>query len=296
MAHIIDGRKIAAKIRGEIKQEISKLPTRPKLAVIQVGNDPASSVYVKMKERACKEVGIISETFVIEEERALKCAKKGACAVTEEIIRLNKDREVSGILVQLPLPKGLDSLKVISTIAPEKDVDCLHSVNVGKLFLEIGDLVPCTPHGCLELIRSTGIVIKGKNAVVVGRSNIVGKPMAQLLLKEDATVTICHRYTENLARYTKEADILVVAVGVPRLIKENMVKDTAVVIDVGITREETSKEEPSQCRLVGDVDYERVAPKVAAVTPVPGGVGPMTIAMLLKNTFVCWKKQNQKQL
>lgn len=294
MASIIDGRKIAAKIREQIKQEISKLSAKPKLAVIQVGKDPASSVYVKMKERACKEVGIMSETVVIEEEEALRCAKRGDCAVTREINRLNKDAEVSGILVQLPLPKVLDSLKIISTIDPDKDVDCLHSVNVGKLFLETGELIPCTPHGCLELIKSTGAVIKGKNAVVVGRSNIVGKPMAQLLLQEDATVTICHRYTENLAHYTKEADILVVAVGVPRLIKEDMVKDGAVVIDVGITREETSKEKPSQCRLVGDVDYEGVVSKVAAVTPVPGGVGPMTIAMLLKNTLTCWKKQSQQ--
>lgn len=291
MTLIIDGKKIAADLRAEIRKEVDALATRPKLAVIQVGSDPASTVYVRMKEKACHESGIISELVVIDEEKAKKAVQNEECLVKKEIARLNADKSVSGILVQLPLPYEINPEEVISTIDPSKDVDCLHPLNIGKLMLGTGDLFPCTPHGCLALIKSTGIELKGKIAVVVGRSNIVGKPMAQMLLKEHATVSICHRYTEDLKPFTKEADILVVAVGVPRLIKADMVKEEAVIIDVGITKEETDKGEPAKCRLVGDVDYENVKEKAAAITPVPGGVGPMTIAMLMKNTLICHKKQ-----
>lgn len=272
MALIIDGKKISKEIKDELKEKVATLKAEGKnvaLAVIQVGEDPASSVYVNNKKKACEYIGIESLSFhlpeTITEEELL-----------EKIKELNQDEKVNGILVQLPLPKHIDEDKVIKTIAPEKDVDGFHPQSVGALSIGQKGFVSCTPAGVIQLLKRSGIEIAGKECVVIGRSNIVGKPMALLLLRENGTVTIAHSRTANLKEVAKRADILVVAVGKPKMIDSSYVKEGAVVIDVGIHRNEENK-------LCGDVDYDDVIDHVSAITPVPGGVGPMTIAMLMNN-------------
>jgi methylenetetrahydrofolate dehydrogenase (NADP+)/methenyltetrahydrofolate cyclohydrolase len=281
MAEIIDGKAIAKRIRGEVASEVEKLKlmTRvpPKLCVVLVGEDPASQIYVRNKEKACAEVGIASETL-----------RKPASIKEEQVIdlvrRLNKDKSVHGILVQLPLPKEIDPVKVLNEVSPAKDVDGLHPLNMGKLLRGEDPLfIPCTPQGIIELILSTGTEIKGKEAVVVGRSNIVGKPVSLLLLQRHATLTICHSRTQDLGAVTRRADILVASVGSPRIIHGDMVKEGAVVIDVGVNRVEG--------KLVGDVDFEAARDRAAFISPVPGGVGPMTIAMLLRNTLLAAQRR-----
>lgn len=272
MALIIDGKKISKEIKDELKEKVARLKAEGKtaaLAVIQVGEDPASSVYVNNKKKACEYIGIESLSFhlpeTISEEELL-----------DKIKELNQDEKVNGILVQLPLPKHIDEDKVIKTIAPEKDVDGFHPQSVGALSIGQKGFVSCTPAGVIQLLKRSGIEIAGKECVVIGRSNIVGKPMALLLLRENGTVTIAHSKTANLKEVAKRADILVVAVGKPKMIDSSYVKEGAVVIDVGIHRNAENK-------LWGDVDYDDVIDHVSAITPVPGGVGPMTIAMLMNN-------------
>lgn len=272
MPQIIDGKAISAQIKDEVKEKVSGLKAQGKnvcLAVIQVGTDPASSVYVGNKKKACAYVGIESLAYELPEE-----------TTQEELLSLirdlNQKDEVNGILVQLPLPGHIDEDAVIGAIAPEKDVDGFHPQSVGALCIGQPGFVSCTPAGIIELLKRSGIEIAGKECVVIGRSNIVGKPMAILLLRENGTVTVAHSRTKNLQEVTKRADILVAAVGKPKMITRDYVKEGAVVIDVGIHRNETGK-------LCGDVDYEDVAPVCSAITPVPGGVGPMTIAMLMYN-------------
>ncbi len=274
MAQIIDGKQVSARIKQEIKEETTRLAEKGikvGLAVILVGNDPASQVYVKNKEKACEECNFYSEKYLLDENVSEK-------ELLDLIEVLNNRDEISGILCQLPLPKHLDEKTVINAINPEKDVDAFHPVNVGKIMIGDYDFLPCTPAGVMELIKETGIEIEGKECVVIGRSNIVGKPQAMLLLHKNATVTICHSRTKSLKEVTSRADILVAAVGKAKFVTEDMVKEGAVVIDVGMNRDENGK-------LCGDVDFQNVAPKVKAITPVPGGVGPMTIAMLMKNTL-----------
>lgn len=277
---IIDGKQIAENIKENVRKEVAALNEKgifPSLSVIVVGNDPASEVYVRNKARACEKVGIISNTYKLPEN-----------ATTEDVVELvkalNDDEKVHGILVQLPLPKGIDEERVISAVSSEKDVDGFSVSSSGSLYLgkEYG-FTPCTAAGIIDLIKSTGIDINGKNAVVIGRSDIVGKPVAILLLRENATVTICHSRTKNIAEYTKNADILIAAVGKKHFVTCDMVKDGAVVIDVGINREDG--------KLYGDVDYENVSKKASHITPVPGGVGPMTIAKLLENTVKAAKER-----
>jgi methylenetetrahydrofolate dehydrogenase (NADP+)/methenyltetrahydrofolate cyclohydrolase len=272
MCQIIDGKKISQEIKDELKEQVAKLREKGKtvtLAVIQVGNDPASSVYVGNKKKACAYIGIESLAYELPEETTED-------ELLDLIGRLNADDDVNGILVQLPLPKHISENKVIQKISPLKDVDGFHVQNVGALCVGNQGFVSCTPYGVIELLKRSGITIEGKNCVVIGRSNIVGKPMALLLLRENGTVTICHSRTQDIKGITKQADILIVAIGKPKYVDETYVKEGAVVIDVGIHRDENNK-------LCGDVDYERVAPITSAITPVPGGVGPMTIAMLMKN-------------
>ncbi|MBQ9737566.1 MAG: bifunctional methylenetetrahydrofolate dehydrogenase/methenyltetrahydrofolate cyclohydrolase FolD [Clostridia bacterium] len=278
MATILSGKTVSARIKENLKKEIEELKARgilPGLAVIIVGEDPASKVYVGRKEAMCGELGMHSEKFALPED-----------TTQEELLalvkKLNSDPSIHGILVQLPLPKHLDEKAVINTISPEKDVDAFHPVNVGKIMIGDYDFVPCTPAGIMELIAESGVEIAGKTCVVVGRSNIVGKPMSMLLLHKNGTVTTCHSRTKNLAEVTKTADILVAAVGKANFITKDMVKPGAVVIDVGMNRLEDG-------RLVGDVDFENVEKIAGAITPVPGGVGPMTIAMLMQNTFTAAK-------
>ncbi|MBE3573128.1 MAG: bifunctional methylenetetrahydrofolate dehydrogenase/methenyltetrahydrofolate cyclohydrolase FolD [Moorella humiferrea] len=272
-AQILDGKQIAAAVREEVKAEVAGLKERgitPGLAVVLVGDDPASQVYVRNKHKACEEVGIYSEVHRLPAETTQE-------ELLDLIKQLNNDRRIHGILVQLPLPEHINEKTVIDTIALEKDVDGFSPANVGNLVIGDRCFYPCTPHGCMVLLDKTGIDIKGKKAVVVGRSNIVGKPMAMMLLARHATVTICHSRTKNLAEECRQADILVAAVGKPEMITGDMIKEGAVVIDVGINR-------VGEKKLVGDVHFESAAQKASWITPVPGGVGPMTIAMLLKNT------------
>ena len=267
MAQIIDGKKISQDIKDELKEKVTALKdtgTEVALAVI-----PASSVYVRNKKKACEYIGIRSLSYELPEETTED-------ALIELIEKLNKDETVNGILVQLPVPKHIDPDKIIRTISPEKDVDGFHPQNVGKLVIGEEGFVSCTPAGVIQLLKRSGIEISGKNCVVVGRSNIVGKPMALLMLRENATVTIAHSKTKNLKELCQTADILIVAIGKPQFITADYVKEGAVVIDVGIHRDENNK-------LCGDVRYEEVAEKASAITPVPGGVGPMTIAMLMSN-------------
>ena len=279
-AKIIDGKKIAQEIRSELKREIQNLKIKPELRVILVGNNPASQIYVKNKEKYASEVGIKSETIRlpedITEEKLLKQIKK-----------LNKDKHINGILVQLPLPSHINEFSVINAIAPEKDVDGFTIYNKGLLSIGKPALTPCTPLGIIELLKQYKVNIASKNAVVIGRSNIVGKPMAQLLLNEDATVTICHSKTKNLAEITANADILISAVGKPKFIGKKYVKKGATVIDVAMNRDTKNN------RWVGDVDFDNVSKVAKFITPVPGGVGPMTIAMLLKNTVQAYKIQKK---
>ncbi len=273
MSQIIDGKAVSAKVREGLKGKAAELTAKgvkPGLAVVLAGDDPASAVYVRNKEKAANELGFYSKMIKlpsdVSEEELLNIVRE-----------LNNDEAIHGILVQLPLPKGLDEKKVIAEISPEKDVDAFHVQNVGKIMLGEYDFLPCTPAGVMELLKEYGIQTRGKNAVVIGRSNIVGKPMAMLLMHADATVTICHSKTENLADITRHADILIAAIGKAKFITGDMVKEGAVVIDVGMNRDENNK-------LCGDVDFDSVSEKASFITPVPGGVGPMTIAMLMKNT------------
>ncbi|MDD5968741.1 MAG: bifunctional methylenetetrahydrofolate dehydrogenase/methenyltetrahydrofolate cyclohydrolase FolD [Candidatus Fimousia sp.] len=272
MPKIIDGKKISQEIKDELKEKVAHLKeqgTEIALAVIQVGEDPASSVYVRNKKRACEYIGIKSVAYEVPEATTQE-------ELLEIIHKCNENPEINGILVQLPLPKHIDEDTVIKAIAPEKDVDGFHPQSVGAMTIGEPGFLPCTPAGIIQLLKRSGIEIEGKECVIVGRSNIVGKPMALLLLRENGTVTICHSRTKDLREVTKRADILVVAIGKPKFIDETYVKEGAVVIDVGIHRNENNK-------LCGDVDYDKVAPHTTAITPVPGGVGPMTIAMLMNN-------------
>ena len=279
MANIIDGKKIASEVRAEIAAECAELKAKgvtPGLAVIIVGEDPASKVYVKNKKKGCEEVGFHSEVYELPE------------ATTEEellalVHKLNNDDAIHGILVQLPLPKHLNDEIIIQNIDPKKDVDAFHEVNVGKIMIANYDFLPCTPAGVMVLLEKSGIDVSGKECVVVGRSNIVGKPQAMLLLHANGTVTVCHSRTKDLAEVTRRADILVVAIGKADFITGDMVKEGAVVIDVGMNRKADGK-------LTGDVDFATVEPKASYITPVPGGVGPMTITMLLRNTLTAAKK------
>lgn len=272
MYKIIDGKKISQQIKDELKEKVSSLNKegiQVCLAVIQVGKDPASTVYVGNKKKACEYIGIESLSYELDEATTQS-------SLLELIDRLNRDDKVNGILVQLPLPSHIDEKKIIQAIDPRKDVDGFSERNVGALCIGSRGYVSCTPLGIIELLKRSGIETEGKSCVVLGRSNIVGKPMALLMLRENATVTVCHSRTRNLKDITRQADILIVAIGKPRFVDESYVKEGAVVIDVGIHRDENNK-------LCGDVDFERVAEHTGAITPVPGGVGPMTIAMLMHN-------------
>lgn len=280
MSQVIDGKELAKHIREELKEEVKELKnaeTYPKLAVIMVGDDPASKVYVRNKSRACEDVGIEYEEYLLP-------AKTTREELLELIEKLNNDERVHGILVQSPLPEGLDANEAFRTILPKKDVDGFHPVNVGKLSLNQDCFVSCTPYGIIKMLEAYNVPIEGANAVIIGRSNIVGKPLAQCLLNKNATVTICHSKTKNLREITKKADILIAAIGKPKFVTEDMVKENATVIDVGINRNEEGK-------LVGDTDFENIKEKVSFITPVPGGVGPMTIAMLMYNVVKAAKQQ-----
>ncbi len=279
MARIIDGALIAQKVREEVAQAVRTLTVKPGLATVLVGDDPASHAYVSSKQKACAQVGI--ESF----GRELPATATQA-EVEAAVQELGRDPRVHGILVQLPLPAHLDEESVLACVPLEKDVDGFHPVNLGRLAMKGRDplFVPCTPNGCLRLLQETGVNLRGADAVVVGRSNIVGMPAALLLLRNDATVTIVHSRTKSMAETIKRADVLVVAIGKPRFVTREMVKHGAVVIDVGINRV-PDPSHPKGSRLVGDVDFEGVSEVAEAITPVPGGVGPMTIAMLLQNTL-----------
>ena len=284
MAVITDGKLVSAKTRENIKERVEEFKLQngitPGLAVIVVGNDPASAVYVRNKHKATIDVGMNSYQIELPE-----CTSEEE--LLQKIFELNRNPEVNGILVQLPLPKHISEKKVTSAILPEKDVDAFHPQNVGRIMIGDYDFLPCTPAGIMRLMDFYDISIEGKRCVVLGRSNIVGKPMAHLLLERNGTVTVCHSKTENLSEITKAADIIVVAIGRPKFLTSEMVKDGAVVIDVGINRDENGK-------LVGDVDFDAVANVASYITPVPGGVGPMTITMLLENTLTAAKKQISK--
>lgn len=279
---IIDGKKVSAQVKEEVRKQTLELKETygiaPGLAVVIVGDDPASRVYVNNKKKACEVVGFNSEEYALP-----------ASTTQEELLELvntlNNKEDINGILVQLPLPEHLDDKAVIEAINPQKDVDAFHAVNVGKIMLGEYDFLPCTPSGVMEMLHAYDIPVSGKNCVVIGRSNIVGKPMAMLLLHENGTVTICHSRTKNLAEICRGADILVAAVGKPKFVTADMVKEGAVVIDVGMDRDENGK-------LCGDVDFESVKDKCSYITPVPGGVGPMTISTLMKNTLKACKIQN----
>ena len=269
MAKIIDGKKISAQVKDECRERVAAEGLDVTLAVIQVGNDPASAVYVGNKKKACEYTGMHSLSYELPEETT----EEELLALVE---KLNQDEKVHGILVQLPLPRHIDEDKVIETISPKKDVDGFHPQSVGALSIGQPGFVSCTPAGVIQLLKRSGVEMDGRECVIVGRSNIVGKPMAMLMLRENATVTVCHSHTKDLKEVTKRADILIVAIGKPKFITREYVKEGAVVIDVGIHRGENNK-------LCGDVDFDDVEPVVSAITPVPGGVGPMTIAMLMNN-------------
>ncbi len=272
MALIIDGKKISTEIKDETRDKVAELKAAGKeisLAVVQVGDNPASCVYVRNKKKACEYVGIKSVSHELPEETT-------EAELLELIDKLNNDDTINGILVQLPLPAHMDENKVIDAISPYKDVDGFHLMNVGALSTGQNGFISCTPYGIIQLLKRSGIEIAGKHCVVIGRSNIVGKPMSMLLLRENGTVTVVHSKTQNMKEITKQADILVVAIGKPKFVDDTFVKEGAVVIDVGINRDEDNK-------ICGDVDYDKVFDKVSAITPVPGGVGPMTIAMLMNN-------------
>ncbi|MDG2354254.1 MAG: bifunctional methylenetetrahydrofolate dehydrogenase/methenyltetrahydrofolate cyclohydrolase FolD [Gammaproteobacteria bacterium] len=277
---IIDGKEIAKKLRSSIAKQVTKLDRKPGLAVILVGDDPASAVYVRNKDNACKEVGFYSE-------KINKSADITQAELLAEVERLNKDDKIDGILVQLPLPSHLDANQVIEAINPNKDVDGFHSENVGKLMQNKPHLRPCTPKGVMTMLATIGVDLTSKNCVVVGASNIVGRPMAMELLNARATVTICNSKTQGLSNKIKQADVVVVAVGKPKMIKGDWIKDGAIVIDVGISRLDDGS-------LSGDVDFDAAQDKAAWITPVPGGVGPMTIATLLENTLTAYTAREEK--
>ena len=282
MYQIIDGKTVSAYVKQQVKDEVAKLSESgsvPALAVIIVGNDPASKVYVGNKKKACEMTGMKSIEYALDESTS-------EAELLKLIDKLNNDKQVNGILCQLPLPKHINEDKIIDAIAPEKDVDGFSAVNVGKRWLGKYEISPCTPMGVIELLDYYNIPLEGKNCVIVGRSNIVGKPMAALLLERNATVTVCHSRTKDLASFTKNADVIVAAVGRANFITADMVKEGAVVVDVGINRLDNGK-------LCGDVDFEAVKEKASFITPVPGGCGPMTIAVLMKNTLVAYKHQNK---
>ncbi len=279
---VLNGKELAQKIQAKIKEDVEllkKASITPGLAVILIGDDPASQVYVKKKAEACKEAGIYSVVHEMPENIKEE-------TIINTIKLMNENQNINGILVQLPLPLHINQTKIIEAIDPKKDVDGFHPYNMGRLCLDLDSFVPCTPLGVMKIFEEYDINVKGKNVCIVGASNIVGKPMAALLLNEFATVDICHIYTKDLKEHTKKADIIIVAVGKAGLITKDMVKDEAIVIDVGINRLENGK-------LTGDVDYDNVAPKCSHITPVPGGVGPMTIAMLLSNTIKATKLSSE---
>jgi methylenetetrahydrofolate dehydrogenase (NADP+)/methenyltetrahydrofolate cyclohydrolase len=292
MTKIIDGKKISKKLKDDLKIEIEEIKNTfkrvPGLAVVQVGDVAASSVYVKAKTRAAKEVGIT----VFDHHLDASITQTDLLNLIDD---LNKNEDVNGILVQLPLPTNINEQIILDSIHPNKDADGFHPLNVGKLSISNSNnqnlLIPCTPLGCLIMLQDEGIDLSGKNAVIIGRSNIVGKPMAQLLIKESCTVTIAHSKTINIENICRSADILVVAIGKPEVVKSNWVKDGAIIIDVGINR--INDVENNKTKLVGDVMFDEVKNKVSAITPVPGGVGPMTIACLLKNTKTAFLNQNK---
>lgn len=282
MAKIINGKELSNKIKRQIENETRKLSincNKPVLSVVLVGSDPASKVYVNNKKKACLEVGFESKEYLLPEQTT-------ETELLNLIEKLNNDESVNGILVQLPLPKHLDEKLIIEKINPLKDVDAFNTVNVGKIMIGNHNFLPCTPAGIIEILNSENINISGKHCVIVGRSNIVGKPLAMLLLHNDATVTICHSKTQNLKNICREADILIVAVGKAKFINKDYVKENAVIIDVGINRD-------SSGTLCGDVDFNDVVNVASYITPVPGGVGPITIAMLMKNTLTAYKIQNK---
>lgn len=283
MAQLIDGKKISKQIKDELKEEVQRLGESGKnacLAVVQVGNDPASSVYVNNKKKACAYIGIGSKSYELPEATT----EEELVALVED---LNADETVNGILVQLPLPAHIDADRIIRTISPDKDVDGFHPVSVGRLWIGEKGFLSCTPAGIIQLLKRSGIVIEGKECVVIGRSNIVGKPMAALLLRENGTVTVAHSRTKDLKEVAKRADILIVAIGKKKFITAEYVKEGAVVIDVGMHRDENN-------HLCGDVDFEDVEPHTSAITPVPGGVGPMTIAMLMDNCVETMRTQEER--
>jgi methylenetetrahydrofolate dehydrogenase (NADP+) / methenyltetrahydrofolate cyclohydrolase len=280
---ILDGKKLSNKIRNEVKQDVEVLQEKgitPGLAVVLVGADPASAAYVNMKSKACKDAGIYSIAHEMPESISQE-------NILEIIEMMNKNPNIDGILVQLPLPQHIDTTAILEAIDPAKDVDGFHPYNVGRVVAGLDGFIPATPYGVMELLKEYNINPEGKNVSVVGASNIVGKPMATLMLNANATVEICHIFTDDLKKHTLNADIICVGVGVVNLIKEDMVKDDVIIIDIGINRLESGK-------LTGDVDYENVSSKCSYITPVPGGVGPMTIAMLLKNTIKSAKQRKQE--
>ena len=280
---ILDGKKVSAKVREDLKLEVDNLKKegiKPKLAVIMVGNDPASKVYVRNKNKACEEIGIEYEEFLLDEKTTME-------ELLNVIDNLNKNKNIDGILLQSPIPKHLDINKAFRAILPEKDVDGFHPINAGKLSIGEKCFVPCTPHGVVKIIEEYNIETEGKNVVIVGRSNIVGKPLIQCMLQKNATVTVCHSKTRNLEEFTRKADILIVAIGKQKFITENIVKEGVVVIDIGINRNEEGK-------LMGDVDFDNVSKKASYITPVPGGVGPMTVAMLMENVVEAAKQNKYK--
>lgn len=281
MAEIIDGKLVSKAVKDEVAKEVSEIKKTgitPCLAVILVGDDPASRVYVNNKKKACEQVGFISEEYVLSADTSMD-------ELLELVDKLNKRADVNGILCQLPLPKHLDEKEVIDAISPLKDVDAFSPINVGKIMIGDYDFLPCTPAGVMELLRYYNIEVEGKNCVVIGRSNIVGKPMAMLLLHKNGTVTVCHSRTKNVKEICADADILVAAVGKADFVTADMVKEGAVVIDVGMNRKDG--------KLCGDVKFDEVSEKASFITPVPGGVGPMTIGMLMKNTLKATKLQNK---
>jgi methylenetetrahydrofolate dehydrogenase (NADP+)/methenyltetrahydrofolate cyclohydrolase len=294
MTTLINGKEIAQNLRNELKEEIDNLKIEtgkvPGLAVVQVGNVAASSVYVKAKTKSATEVGIEVIDHHLPEETTEE-------ELLQIVNKLNNQDNVNGILVQLPLPKNINEQLVLDSIHPDKDADGFHPLNVGKLSIASHNdenlLIPCTPYGCLIMLKGLGVDLSGKNAVVIGRSNIVGKPMAQLLLKESCTVTIAHSRTQNIEEVCKKADIVIAAVGRPKMVKGDWIKKEAVVIDVGINRIKSEVKGEIKDKLVGDVDFDEASKNASAITPVPGGVGPMTIACLLRNTTIAFKNKNQ---
>ena len=281
MEMLLNGKEVAKKIKEDFKLEVDQIKERgitPKLAVVMVGNNEASKVYVKNKSKACDTIGVEFEEFLLEENTTEE-------ELFELIDRLNEDKNINGILVQAPIPKHLDQNKAFRRIKPEKDVDGFNPINVGDLSIGNDCFISCTPYGVMKILEYYNIELEGKNAVVLGRSNIVGKPMVQCLLSKNATVTVCHSRTQNIKEITKNADILIAAIGKAKFVTEDMVKEGAIVIDVGINRLDNGK-------ICGDVDFEAVESKVKAITPVPGGVGPMTIAMLMNNLVKATKLQN----